>query len=117
MEAAPGTAPPVAVSIATDVLPRYFAALGPARPAPPKPAPTVTVTLVRWPFTRNLSDPAGLLAQGVVQEFHDKARFVSENYGESALAKRFGVTRYPTIFVGPLWIFSQPLSWRSAGGA
>lgn len=51
MEAAPGTAPPVAVSIATDVLPRYFAALGPAKPAPPKPAPTVTVTLVRWPFT------------------------------------------------------------------
>ena len=27
------------------------------------------------------------------------ARFVVENYGDSALAKRFGVTRYPAIFV------------------
>jgi thiol-disulfide isomerase/thioredoxin len=35
----------------------------------------------------------------VVQEFGGKARFVSENYGDSALAKRFGVTRYPAIFV------------------
>jgi thiol-disulfide isomerase/thioredoxin len=35
----------------------------------------------------------------VVKEFGDKARFVSENYGDSQLAKRFGVTRYPAIFV------------------
>jgi thiol-disulfide isomerase/thioredoxin len=28
-----------------------------------------------------------------------KARFVVENYGASALAKRFGVTRYPAVFV------------------
>jgi thiol-disulfide isomerase/thioredoxin len=27
-------------------------------------------------------------------------RFVVENYGDSSLAKRFGVTRYPAIFVG-----------------
>jgi thiol-disulfide isomerase/thioredoxin len=40
-----------------------------------------------------------MLAQSVVQEFRGKARFVVENYGESALAKRFGVTRYPAIFV------------------
>lgn len=49
--AAPGTVPPSAVLIAGDVLPRYFAALEPARPAPPKPEPQVTVTLVRWPYT------------------------------------------------------------------
>jgi thiol-disulfide isomerase/thioredoxin len=36
----------------------------------------------------------------VVQEFGGRARFVSENYGESELAKRFGVRRYPAIFVG-----------------
>jgi hypothetical protein len=38
-------------AIVRDVLPRYFAALEepPARPL--KPAPTVTVTLVRWPYT------------------------------------------------------------------
>jgi thiol-disulfide isomerase/thioredoxin len=40
-----------------------------------------------------------LLAQSVVQEFGGQARFVSENYGDSALARRFGVTRYPAIFV------------------
>jgi thiol-disulfide isomerase/thioredoxin len=35
----------------------------------------------------------------VVQRFDGQARFVVENYGDSALAKRFGVTRYPAIFV------------------
>jgi hypothetical protein len=49
--AEPGTMPPGAAIIAGDVLPRYFAALEPARPAPPRPAPQVTVTLVRWPYT------------------------------------------------------------------
>jgi len=34
-----------------------------------------------------------------VQSFGGRARFVVENYGESQLAKRFGVTRYPAIFV------------------
>jgi len=40
-----------------------------------------------------------LLAQRAVAEFGGQARFVSENYGDSQLAKRFGVTRYPAIFV------------------
>jgi thiol-disulfide isomerase/thioredoxin len=40
-----------------------------------------------------------MLAQSVVQDFGGKARFVVENYGDSELAKRFGVTRYPAIFV------------------
>jgi thiol-disulfide isomerase/thioredoxin len=35
----------------------------------------------------------------VVKEFGGKARFVAENYGDSQLAKRFGVTRYPAVFV------------------
>jgi thiol-disulfide isomerase/thioredoxin len=35
----------------------------------------------------------------VVRQFGGKARFVSENYGDSELAKRFGVKRYPAIFV------------------
>ena len=35
----------------------------------------------------------------MVQGFGGRARFVSENYGDSKLAKRFGVTRYPAIFV------------------
>jgi thiol-disulfide isomerase/thioredoxin len=40
-----------------------------------------------------------LLARSVVQGYGGKARFVSENYGDSALAKKYGVTRYPAIFV------------------
>ena len=35
----------------------------------------------------------------MVQGYGGRARFVSENYGDSALARRFGVTRYPAIFV------------------
>jgi len=34
----------------------------------------------------------------VVQEFGGKVHFSVENYGDSALARRFGVTRYPVIF-------------------
>jgi thiol-disulfide isomerase/thioredoxin len=40
----------------------------------------------------------------VVQGYKGKASFVSENYGESKLAKRFGVTRYPAIFVNDILV-------------
>lgn len=50
-QTAPGARPVSAEAVAGDVLPRYFAAIGPAPPAPPKAAPQVTVTLVRWPYT------------------------------------------------------------------
>lgn len=46
----PGSGSTAAI-IAGDVLPRYFAALEPARPGAPQPASQVTVTLVRWPYT------------------------------------------------------------------
>jgi thiol-disulfide isomerase/thioredoxin len=39
-----------------------------------------------------------------VQEFNGRARFVEENYGESELAKRFGVRRYPAIFVNDVLV-------------
>jgi hypothetical protein len=42
---------PTAAAIAADVLPKYFAALDPPRPAAAAQPPRVTVTLVRWPFT------------------------------------------------------------------
>jgi hypothetical protein len=45
-----------------------------------------------------------LLAQSVAAGFGDDVRFVSENYGESQLAKRFGVTRYPAIFVDDILV-------------
>jgi thiol-disulfide isomerase/thioredoxin len=40
-----------------------------------------------------------LLAESVVAESGGAARFVVENYGDSELARRFGVKRYPAIFV------------------
>jgi len=40
-----------AAILANTVLPRYFAALEPARETTPPDEPRVTVTLVRWPFT------------------------------------------------------------------
>jgi len=41
----------VAPVMAEDVLPRYFAALEPPKARPAKPPASVTVTLVRWPYT------------------------------------------------------------------
>jgi thiol-disulfide isomerase/thioredoxin len=40
----------------------------------------------------------------VVKELGGKARFVEENYGDSQLARRFGVTRYPAIFVDDILV-------------
>jgi len=46
------TGPPeLLATVASEVLPRYFAALEPAKPAPPLAAAEVTVTMVRWPYT------------------------------------------------------------------
>lgn len=42
---------PIAQAIASEVLPRYFAAIIPAAPRPAAVPPAVTVTLVRWPYT------------------------------------------------------------------
>jgi hypothetical protein len=42
---------PTAAAIVADALPRYFAALAPALARPPAPAPVLTVTLARWPYT------------------------------------------------------------------
>ena len=36
--------------------------------------------------------------------FDGRVRFVVENYGNSALAKRYGVTRYPAIFVDDILV-------------
>ncbi|MFI4946567.1 MAG: hypothetical protein ACHP85_25030, partial [Burkholderiales bacterium] len=43
--------PALAQAIADFVLPKYFAALEPRKPAAKAPEPRVTVTLVRWPYT------------------------------------------------------------------
>jgi thiol-disulfide isomerase/thioredoxin len=45
-----------------------------------------------------------LLAQSVIRSYDGKAKFVVENYGDSELARRFGVTRYPAIFVDDILV-------------
>jgi thiol-disulfide isomerase/thioredoxin len=40
----------------------------------------------------------------VVQEFGGRVRFVVENYGNSEMARRFGVRRYPAIFAGDVLV-------------
>jgi hypothetical protein len=45
------TDPATAAAIAADILPRYGAAIAPARRETAKAAPRITVTLVRWPYT------------------------------------------------------------------
>jgi thiol-disulfide isomerase/thioredoxin len=40
-----------------------------------------------------------LLAQETVRKFGDRVHFVVENFGASPLAERFGVDKYPAIFV------------------
>lgn len=40
-----------------------------------------------------------MLIKDVVQGYNGRVKFVSENWGESKLAERFGVKRYPVVFV------------------
>jgi thiol-disulfide isomerase/thioredoxin len=39
-----------------------------------------------------------------VEQFGGRVKYAVENYGESALAKRFGIKRYPALFVGDVLI-------------
>jgi hypothetical protein len=48
---APGAGSATASAIANDVLPAYFAAIGPPPPPRAQRAPEATITLVRWPYT------------------------------------------------------------------
>jgi thiol-disulfide isomerase/thioredoxin len=45
-----------------------------------------------------------LLAKEVVQKYGSAVRFVSENWGDSKLAERFGLKRYPVVFVNDILI-------------
>lgn len=40
----------------------------------------------------------------MVAKYPGRARFVSENFGASKLAERFGVTRYPAVFVNDVLV-------------
>lgn len=45
-----------------------------------------------------------MLAQEVVAKYPRQVTFVSENFGESKLAERFGVKQYPAVFVDDILI-------------
>jgi hypothetical protein len=49
--AKPGAPPTIAAGVVSEVIPRYFAAIGPAPRTDKRPDPVATITLVRWPYT------------------------------------------------------------------
>jgi thiol-disulfide isomerase/thioredoxin len=58
-----------------------------------------------------------LLIRDVVKQYEGKARFVSENWGDSRLAEQFGVKRYPVVFVNDIMI-ARPddFGWSGSKG-
>lgn len=53
----------------------------------------------------------------MVESYDGRAEFVSENWGESRLAERYGVRRYPVVFVDDVLV-AQPddFGWYGAKG-
>lgn len=45
-----------------------------------------------------------MLAQEVTAKYQGRAQFISENFGESELAEKFGIKRYPAVFVDDVLI-------------
>lgn len=56
-----------------------------------------------------------MLAQEVVREFPGKVRFAVEDFGASPLAERFGVDKYPAIFVDDALV-ARPEEFYAWGG-
>ena len=57
-----------------------------------------------------------MLAQTVVREFGSQARFVVEDFGASPLADRFGVDKYPAVFVDDALV-ARPEDFYEWGGS
>jgi thiol-disulfide isomerase/thioredoxin len=58
-----------------------------------------------------------LLIKDVAESYRGRVEFVSENWGDSRLAERYGVTRYPVVFVEDVMV-AQPndFGWFGAKG-
>jgi thiol-disulfide isomerase/thioredoxin len=58
-----------------------------------------------------------LLIQDVVASYQGRVKFVSENWGTSKLAERYGVKKYPVVFVNDVLV-AQPndFGWFGAKG-
>ncbi|HEX9001068.1 MAG TPA: TlpA disulfide reductase family protein [Blastocatellia bacterium] len=57
-----------------------------------------------------------MLAKDVVESYRGRARFVSENWGSSRLAERYGIKRYPVIFVDEV-LLARPEDFGGWGRA
>jgi thiol-disulfide isomerase/thioredoxin len=55
-----------------------------------------------------------LLIKDVVGRYNGEVRFVSEDWGSSELATRFGIKRYPVVFVGDVLV-AQPKDFGAFG--
>lgn len=57
-----------------------------------------------------------MLAKDVVAAYQGRAQFVSEDFGNSRLAKRYGIKRYPVIFVDEA-LLARPEDFGGWGNA
>jgi hypothetical protein len=67
----------------------------------------LTLTLVRFPLPDALSDQVSLLIKDVLKDFPNKVEYKVEFWGESQLAKKYGIEKYPIVFVQES-IFATP---------
>ena len=99
-EAAAETGAANAAAIARDVLPRYLGrARSPAKPAAPRAARGRRSRWSAGPTPETSRTQQVCWHTAWRRDSAARCGFVSENYGDSELAKRFGVRRYPAIFV------------------
>jgi thiol-disulfide isomerase/thioredoxin len=57
-----------------------------------------------------------LLIKDVVESYKGRVRFVNENWGDSKLAERYGVKRYPVVFVNDAMV-ARPEDFGGWGAA
>lgn len=58
-----------------------------------------------------------MLAKEVVQNYGNQVQFVSEDWGDSRLADRYGIKRYPVVFVNDVLIARpEDFGWFGAKG-
>jgi cytochrome c biogenesis protein CcmG/thiol:disulfide interchange protein DsbE len=58
-----------------------------------------------------------LLIKEITQKYGTRVKFITENWGESKLAERYGIAKYPVVFVDDILI-AQPndFGWYGAKG-
>ena len=58
-----------------------------------------------------------MLIKDVVQNYKGRVEFVNETYGNSALAARYGIKKYPVVFVDDVLVAKpEDFGWFGAEG-